>query len=675
MNLDAPLTSLKGIGPRRAELLGKLGLFSVNDLLRFAPRDYLDYSRIVPAAKGVQGQDGAFLLTLSGPPRLAYIPGRRLNVLTVTGQDASGKLTLTWYNQPFRKDQLQAGRQVCACGRMDRSHGARLINPALYPACPGILPVYPLTRGLSQNLLREAVRTALSFALPDLKDPMPPSLLKKYGLLPLQSALPSLHFPATQAALQQARRRLAFEDILLFRLMLSLLGSEQEGMAVRPVDGAPAYRAFLRMLPFTPTGAQQRAMADIMKDLASGKAMNRLIQGDVGSGKTAVAFFAMYAIMAAGKQAALMAPTEILARQHYEKLAAILGPERIRLVLGGMKKAQREEAWAALSTGEASLAIGTHALLREEGMFQSLALVVTDEQHRFGVGQRAAIQSKGQEGLHVLVMSATPIPRTLALLLYGDLQVSRIDELPPGRKPIATRLVPPSKRKDMYNFIQAQAATGQQAYIVCPLVEESEELPGVPGAVQLYQRLHKAYPTLALGLLHGQMPSREKEAVAADFRAGRIRVLVATTVIEVGVDVPAATIMAIEHADRFGLAQLHQLRGRVGRGKRDSYCFLLCSPEPGDGAAERLAILCDSQDGFAIAEADLAMRGPGEFLGKRQHGLSEFEAAHLAMDLELLEEAQAAAQDILAHPAPQYRPLLALAKARLASLREDIVGN
>lgn len=674
MRPDAPLTSLKGIGPRRAETLGKLGLFSVAELLRYAPRDYRDYRRLLPAGEAAHGQDGAFSLTLCSQPRLARIPGRgRLSILTVAGQDASGKLTLTWFNQPYRQAQLKEGQQVIACGRVDRSRGARLMNPTLYPALPGILPIYPLTQGLSQAQMRDAVRAGLA-AAQEMPELLPPALLARYGLLPLSQALPALHFPKDLASLNQARRRLAFEDLLLFRLMLAAMGKRRKAFAP-PLDGEGALASFLPLLPFSPTQAQRRAMEEISRELCAGKAMNRLIQGDVGSGKTAVAFYAMYAVMKAGGQAALMAPTEILARQHYEKLIALFGPERVRLLLGGMKASQRTEAWAALAQGQASIAVGTHALLRQEGMFCDLRLIVTDEQHRFGVSQRAAIQNKGDAGVHVLVMSATPIPRTLALLLYGDLEVSRIDQLPPGRKPVQTKLVPPSKAKDMYAFIREQARSGRQAYIVCPLVEENEDLPGVPGAVQLYRRLQKAFPDVRFGLLHGQQPAKEKEAAAAAFRAGAIQVLVSTTVIEVGVDVPNATVMAIEHADRFGLAQLHQLRGRVGRGEHAAYCFLLCGPDPGDPAIARLHMLASTQDGFAIAEADLAQRGPGDFLGTRQHGLSAFTAASLAGDVGILQQVQEAAQALLDDPSPESQPLLELAQARLAALAEAVVGN
>lgn len=672
MNPDSPLTCLKGIGPRRAALLGKLGLFSVGAVLRFVPRDYRDYSCALPVAEAAHGADGAFCLTLLAPPRLARIRGG-LSILSAPAADSTGKLTLTWYNQPFRKDTLQEGQQVVACGRVDRSRGAKLINPTLFPALPGILPLYPLTRGLSQKQLRETARAALGACLPGLADPLPAAIREAYGLLPLCEALLNLHFPGNMAALAQARRRLAFEDMLLFRLMLGLSGRERKAAPARPIPADIG--AFLPLLPFAPTNAQLGALRDIAGDLASGQAMNRLIQGDVGSGKTAVAFFGMFAALQAGRQAALMAPTEILARQHYEKLCALFGASNVRLLLGSLPKAQREEAWNALSSGQASLAVGTHALLREAGGFADLALVVTDEQHRFGVSQRAAMAAKGQEGVHVLVMSATPIPRTLALLLYGDLAVSRIGELPPGRKPIKTSLVPPSKRKAMYEFLRSQIEEGRQAYVVCPLVEESEDLEGVTGACEHFARLKKAFPALRVGLLHGQLPAREKEAVAAAFREGCIDLLVSTTVIEVGVDVQNASVMAIEHAERYGLAQLHQLRGRVGRGSAASYCFLISAAQ-GD-AAERLRMLVSSQDGFAIAEADLKLRGPGEFLGKRQHGLSEFAAASLAMDMGVLSDAQEAAERVLndAAGAQEAEPLLQAARLRLAAMEREIAPN
>ena len=432
--------------------------------------------------------------------------------------------------------------------------------------------------------------------------------------------------------------------------------------------------SFIKLLPFEPTNAQLKAMEEIRRNLAGERLMNRLLQGDVGSGKTAVALYAMYAAMKNGKQAALMAPTEILAAQHYTTLCKIFGAENVAYLKGGMKKAEREAELARIATGEAKAITGTHALLQGDVEFHDLGMVITDEQHRFGVKQRATIGAKGSAA-DVLIMSATPIPRTLAMILYGDLSVSCIDELPPGRKPVATRLVPEHKRQDMYKFIEEQAKAGQQAYIVCPLVEGSDSMDDVQSAVELYEELKKQL-SVPVGLLHGQMSNAAKEKAAEAFRRGETGVLVATTVIEVGVDVPNATIMAIENADRFGLAQLHQLRGRVGRGDKRSYCFLL-SGDSSEAAQQRLSTLVKTNSGFEIAETDLLMRGPGEFLGKKQHGISEFAAASLAMDISVMKEAKDAAEEILSdrQAMAEASPLIHRAWSRLEAMEGEIARN
>ena len=667
MRPDAPLTSLKGIGPRRAETLGKLGLFSVGDLLRFAPRDYRDYRHVLLAGEAPHGQDGAFALTLCSQPRLARIPGRgRLNILTISGQDASGKLTLTWFNQPYRQTQLKEGQQVIACGRVDRSRGARLVNPTLYPALPGILPIYPMTRGLSQSLLRDAVRAGLEAASQDMPELLPPSLLARYDLMPLPQALASLHFPKDLASLGHARRRLAFEDLLLFRLMLASMGNKRKA-AAPPLHGDEALATFLTLLPFTPTQAQYRAMGEISKDLCAGKAMNRLIQGDVGSGKTAVAFYAMYAVIEGGGQAALMAPTEILARQHYEKLVALFGPERVRLLLGGMKASARTQAWEELSSGQAGIAVGTHALLRQEGMFFYLQLIVTDEQHRFGVSQRAAIQNKGDTGVHVLVMSATPIPRTLGLLIYGDLDISILDELPPGRTPVKTRCITGKRRRDLYRFLDSEIDKGRQVYLVCPAIEDVPD-GGLNAVKTYYEDIAKALlPDRRVGLMHGKLKPKEKAAVMEDFKAGRLDALVSTTVIEVGVDVPNASVMVIENAERYGLSALHQLRGRVGRGAAESWCFLV-SDNTSEAVQKRLKFLCSTTDGFAVAQYDLETRGPGDFFGSRQHGLPTLQIADLMNDTRTLHAAQSEAAALLAADPLLESPAHALLAAQVQQM-------
>lgn len=671
MILNDHITSLKGIGPRKAEALGRLGLFSLKDLLYFFPSGHRDYSQPLYIMGARHGDEGAFEVTVCSEPKLARIR-RGLDITTARAYDQSGEITLTWYNQPYRKGSLAMGDKIVACGRVDRSRGVKLINPAVYHELPGILPVYPLTSGVTQTTLRDAVRMVLNGCADSIGETLPDAMREKYRLMGIKDALWGIHFPASMEAMKEARRRLAFEDMLLFRLMLAMmqrsLPERDIGMELEGVKDE-----FLSMLPFVPTNAQLRAMDDIDGDLKKDTLMNRLLQGDVGSGKTAVAMYAMFAAAKNGRQAALMAPTEILAAQHSDSLGRVFGPENVACLKGGMRKSERDAVKSRIASGQAGYIVGTHALLQDDVDFFDLGMVITDEQHRFGVGQRAAMGAKGRQ-TDVLIMSATPIPRTLSLILYGDLAVSSLNELPPGRKPVITRLVPEHKREDMYRFIDEQAQLGHQAYVVCPLVESSDSLEGVQSAEELYNEL-KASMKATVGLLHGQMSSVQKEKAAAAFRAGETRVLVATTVIEVGVDVPSATIMAIENADRFGLAQLHQLRGRVGRGSETAYCFLL-SGSSGEAAEERLRMLVKTNDGFAIAEKDLEMRGPGEFLGKRQHGLNEFAAASLAMDVDALQAAQSAADEILSgQPGCESAVLISKAAERLAGIEGKIAPN
>ncbi len=671
MKLNDKITELKGIGPRKAEALGKLGLFSVYDIIRHFPRKYQDYSVITPITAARHGDDAAVEVKLKTEPKLARVRGG-LNIITAKAFDQSGEITLTWYNQPYMLRFAAEGECIIACGRVDRAKGARLVNPAIYRALPGILPVYPVCAGISQRLLRDAVHEALECCCDEITETLPESMRRRYGLVGLYDALFGIHFPGNMAKMKEARQRLAFEDTLLFSLMLSMM---QQSLPKRekPLELEGSIERFIETLPFEPTGAQLRAMREIQRDLSGSRLMNRLLQGDVGSGKTAVALYAMYAAIQNGRQAALMAPTEILAAQHYSTLCKTFGAEKVAYLRGGMKKAEREAVLLRISRGEAMAITGTHALLQGDVRFFDLGMVVTDEQHRFGVAQRAAIGSKGGE-TDVLIMSATPIPRTLALILYGDLSVSCIDELPPGRMPVTTRLVPVHKREAMYKFIEKQAQAGRQAYVVCPLVESSESLDDVQSAVELYKELKRSMK-VSVGLLHGQMSGQAKERAAAAFRCGDIAVLVATTVIEVGVDVSNATVMAIENSDRFGLAQLHQLRGRVGRGDKESFCFLLGSG--GEAAQQRLSTLVKTNDGFEIAETDLMMRGPGEFLGKRQHGLSEFAAASLAMDISSMREAKEAAEEILSsrEAMAEAAPLVRRAWSRLEALNGDIARN
>ena len=661
MELGEPITSIKGIGPRRAEALGKLGLFSLRDLLYFAPREYQDFSAATPICAAAHGALAALHVLLVSEPKHVHIR-RGMEITTVRAlgfgadpADKAAQVSLVWYNQPYRARSLAAGQEWYAAGRMDRSRGAKLVNPSLHAELPGIVPVYPLVQGLSQKVMRDAVSAALAAAEGRIEETLPAAL----------------RVPQDIPSLKAARDRLAFEDMLLFSLMLSMLRRER---LARP---GPVFRTegvlprFLKLLPFAPTGAQMRSMQEISREMSNGHQMNRLLQGDVGSGKTAVALFAMYVAAESGFQSVLMAPTEILAQQHFAAAQSIFGA-RACLLLGGMKKKERDAAYAAIRSGEALAVIGTHALLSEDVTFHNLGAVIADEQHRFGVRQRAAIGAKG-ESPHTLIMSATPIPRTLSLILYGDLDVSVLDELPPGRKPVTTRCVPRAKRKAMYAFVEQQVHAGRQAYVVCPLVEQSESLEGVMSVNELFAELEKTLH-VRVGLLHGKMAAAKKEETARAFRAGEIDVLVSTTVIEVGVDVKNATVMVIENADRFGLAQLHQLRGRVGRGSEESFCFLL-SEAGSEAAHERLMTLTETNDGFAIAEKDLMMRGPGEFLGQRQHGLSELAAAKLAGDMTALNNARAAADALVAENSVEGAPLLARARALLASRGGEIAPN
>ncbi len=667
-----PLTTIKGIGARRAETLGRLGLFCLRDLLYYAPKNYTDYSRASCVCELSHGAPAALRVRITGEPKLARVRAG-LSIVTAPCCDETGKLNLAWYNQPFRKTAIKAGEIVVACGRADTRHGIKLVNPALYKELPGIVPQYALPGGISQKVFRDTVRAALDACAPSLEETLPQAILGCYGLCSLPFALSELHFPRSLETLRQAKRRLSFEDMLVFTLMLDLLRAQRTGKGGISFCTAGLREGFLIKLPFAPTRGQLAIMEEIERDMEKNMPMNRLVQGDVGSGKTVLALYAMYIAVQNGYQAALMAPTEILALQHFEALKRIFGADAA-LLKGGMKKSERDAVYQRILSGEAKAVVGTHALITEALSFARLGLVVADEQHRFGVRQRAAIGQKGAQ-TDVLIMSATPIPRTLSLLLYGDLDVSVLSELPPGRRPVKTSVVPQNKRDAMYRFLEEQAARGEQSYAVCPLVEKNDLLSEALSAEELYEEL-KEKLSVKVGLLHGQMKNADKERAMRAFINGETYVLVCTTVVEVGVDVRNATVMAIENAERFGLAQLHQLRGRVGRGGKTSYCFLLPSDSE-KAASERLSAMTATNDGFLIAEKDLAMRGPGEFLGERQHGLTGFEAARFAADMAVLNDAREAAAFILEDAALRAacEPLVTLAMERLKEKGKTIAPN
>ena len=672
MDLTTDVRYLKGVGSKRAEHLAKLGITDLESLLSYFPRAYEDRRGIRRIADLLPGESACVSAMVAGEPKLSRIR-RGLELVKLRVVDESGAMDLTYFNQAYLKNAFRKGETYTFYGRMEGSLLHRqMVNPVferegLHAVTGRIVPVYPLTAGVGQSLLHHAIRLGLDAVGEQLPDILPAALQKRCGLCGTRFAYENIHFPADETALSAARRRLAFEELYLLTIGLRLLRAQRADVLGKPcafTELAP----FLAALPFSLTGAQARAVNDIVRDLSGRRPMNRLIQGDVGSGKTMIAAAAIYVAAKNGLQSALMAPTEILAEQHSHTLAPLLEPLGIRcaLLTASTKAAERRSVLARLSSGEIDLVIGTHALLSPDVIYQNLGLVVTDEQHRFGVNQRAALGAKG-ENPHLLVMSATPIPRTLALMIYGDLDVSVVDELPPGRRSIETFAVPSRLHPRIYAFLEKQIAKGRQAYVICPMVEENEALAGGRQDVTSYAAMlrREVFPHRTVGVLHGKMKPKEKETVMRAFSAGQIDILVATTVVEVGVDVPNAAVIVIENAECFGLSQLHQLRGRVGRGAWQSYCILV-SDHTGEDNRARLDAMRRTQSGFALAEEDLKLRGPGDFFGSRQHGLPALRVADLTCDMELLHEAQSAAQATLADdPTLTGHPLL---QARIHSL-------
>ena len=647
--LSDPVTILKGVGPTKAKQLAQLNIFTLRDLICHFPRGYEDRTKLVTIEKLQVDQPACFKAMVMNTPRTSHIR-KGLDITKVQVADHTARLTLTFFNQKFTTEQLQYGKEYIFYGAVSGDFiGYNMTSPVFEPldAPPvttrRILPIYPLTAGLSNAALLKAIRQALAICDPP-EEIIPESLRQRYGILGADRAYYAIHEPTTMEEAEMAKKRLIFEEFFIFSAGLSLMRATRSQVKVTPYTNCDL-SAFYDQLPFRLTNAQSRAIAEIQQDLQCGTPMNRLVQGDVGSGKTMVAAAAAYLCVKNGHQAALMAPTEILAEQHYASLGRLFASLGIRTVLltGSLTAKEKRLTREAIENGEADLIIGTHALLSDTTQFSDLGLVIADEQHRFGVAQRSALSAKGNDP-HLLVMSATPIPRTLALLMYGDLEVSIINELPPGREPVDTFLVGESMRARVNAFIRKQAAEGHQSYVVCPAVEEAEEL-NIKAAETWAQTLQQTvFPDLKIALLHGQMKGSEKDAVMSAFARGEADVLVATTVIEVGVDVPNATLMVIEDADRFGLSQLHQLRGRVGRGKAKSFC-ILTSHNKNEQTLARLKALCKTTDGFKIAEEDLALRGPGDFFGSRQSGLPAFRVASLSCDLETLKQAQSASAE------------------------------
>ena len=644
--LTDPITILKGVGPTKAKQFANLNIFTLQDLICHFPRGYEDRTKLLPIEKLQVDTPACFRAMVMNTPKTAHIR-KGLDLTRVQVADATARLNVTFFNNKYAAEQLQYGKEYIFYGAVSGDFiGYNMTNPVFEElgsqpvTTRRVLPIYPLTAGLTNAAVLKAVRQAL--AICDVPaEILPESVRQRYGILPAERAYYAIHEPGSMAEAELAKKRLIFEEFFVFSAGLSLMRAaraQKKSECYVNLDIEPFYNA----LPFALTGAQKKAIGEILRDLGSGAPMNRLVQGDVGSGKTMVAAAAVYCAVRNGHQAALMVPTEILAEQHYQSLSRLFAPMGIRtaLLTGSMSVKEKRQIRESIAAGQVDFAIGTHALLSDATEFQDLSLVVTDEQHRFGVGQRAKLSAKGQDP-HLLVMSATPIPRTLALILYGDLEVSIIDELPPGRQSVDTFLVNESYRARINSFIRKQVAEGHQCFVVCPAVEESEEL-GIKAATVWAETLEKTvFPDLRIALLHGQMKSAEKEQAMASFARAEADVLVATTVIEVGVDVPNATLMVIEDADRFGLSQLHQLRGRVGRGSSKSYC-VLTSHNRNDQTLQRLKAFCKTTDGFKIAEEDLSLRGPGDFFGSRQSGLPTFRVANLSLDLQTLKDAQTA---------------------------------
>jgi len=676
--LATSLQYLKGIGPHRARLLANLGLESVEDALFFLPARHEDRSRLTSFRSLKGGETVTTLGTIAGvspPPR-----GRPRAPLAVLLRDATGFLSAVWFNRRYLERVFKRGQRLIVHGKIQRyGSGPLQMQVKDYEIVEDsddetlhtgrLVPVYRLTQGLTQRPMRSLMKRLVDAYADQVEEPLPAPLRARRRLGPLAAALKAGHFPQTEAAQMAARRRLAYDDFFLLQLGLAIRRhreGRQRGLAMNP-PGA-LWRTLLGSLPYTLTNAQQRVWREIRTDMAAPYPMNRLLQGDVGSGKTVVAALAILAALEAGYQAALMAPTEILAEQHFMTLTQLLSPldVPVALLTNTIKGKARESVLARVADGEIGCVVGTHALVQEGVRFRRLGLAVVDEQHRFGVAQRATLRGKG-ESPDVLVMTATPIPRTLALTLYGDLDVSVLDELPPGRRPVVTRARPESGRRKIYAFLREQVEAGHQVYVVCPLVEESEA-SDLRAATEMAQRLQReVFPDLRVGLLHGRMAFADKERVMREFKDGAIHILVSTTVIEVGIDVPNAAVMVVEHAERFGLSQLHQLRGRVGRGPWKSYCILL-SAASSEEATRRIGAMEATNDGFRIAEADLSLRGPGDFFGTRQSGLPEFRVADLLRDAALLEEARQDAVTLVQSDPnlikPEHRALRAALLAR-----------
>lgn len=651
MPLQSPISSIKGVGTQKAEKLSNLGIHTVGDMLSYFPAS-LDDRRITKKVTELMDGETACITVIAGAAPTVKRIRKGMSIYTIPFRDDTGVITAVFYNNPYVMNNFKVGSVYNLYGRIEyKFNTKKIITPIYEPygvnnVTNNIVPIYRLTSSLSHKFMVSVIRQCLSLAGDCIEDYMPKSIIESYKLCRRDYAIRNIHFPADYESYNSARNRLAFDELFLLQLALGMRKRHAKKVSVPPY-GSTDFSLLLDFFPFPLTNAQKRVTEEIAADLTSGSPMNRLVQGDVGSGKTAIAMIAMYITAKNKHQAAFMAPTSILARQHYDSVAPMFEKLGLRtsLLIGSMTKSEKTRVLTMLREGEIDVIIGTHALFQKDVEFKDLRLVITDEQHRFGVKQRSALASKGVNP-HLLVMTATPIPRTLALIIYGDLDISIINELPPGRQKVDTFCIGENIRERMYNFIRKEVSSGHKAYIVCPMVDENEELC-LKSAVQYRTDLEKnIFPDVKIGLIHGKMSESEKDEVMNSFAFGDVDILVSTTVIEVGVNVPSATLMVIENAERFGLSQLHQLRGRVGRGKDKSYCILIPSTLD-DEIKKRMEIMTKTNDGFVISQTDLKLRGPGEFFGTRQHGLPPLKISSL-LDMETLKKSSDAVAELLA---------------------------